>query len=438
MKSYEETIETVFKRIEEYEAAQKKRKKFNSTASIPQCDEYCQLDEYRAKEKGKVPLDISDLKEGSGCSKVQILERRKKKRKAYVVKSMLSTGVGLAVCATVLLVAWLPSRLFDTVGSIASGDGSEFRETVRQTDMVSSGVAAESSEYEGRTEPVGEGNINYFTKIFGEEAAEYAFTPAFSDSDGHVRIQGEKMLSDGVNTYLIVSYEYLDELGKRWLNGYFSRLNSADASLFLSIRHEHKETDAFGVGGASECMPAKEAGLQQYETAAKKYFLVSCKCKTNLYSTDCVEVKYPMRGIFKSAVIEMTKYLPRNVYEIEAKLQKDKNYLPVRVSINPVGILLEGKDYGININEISSQNKALEVSSLKLVFRDDSSLDLLDRTYCKSTSIGAFPYDLKLVDDGIDCSIYSGTFRQPVDVGEIKGIWIDDVYYGLGNPSIEE
>ena len=89
------------------------------------------------------------------------------------------------------------------------------------------------------------------------------------------------------------------------------------------MRPEFKDTSIFGANWSSSCATAKDSGLQQYETSAKKYFLVSCNCSTNRYSTGFVELEYPMPGILKSTTLELTKCLPGNVYEIEAELQEN-------------------------------------------------------------------------------------------------------------------
>lgn len=342
MKSYDETIETVFKRIEEYEATQKKKQRFVFPTSASQCNDSSQSDEPILKVGHKIKQDNRSMMEENEYQATEILPLKKKNRKNHFAQKVVRAGISLAACAAILLIIWIPAKLSNSAGSTDSTASTVFEESVAQTDMVlwESEESCQSDEVTESTVA----NVNYFTEMFGEAVAIYAFTPDFSDSDGHVVVRAEQMLSDGANTYLVVSYEYLDERGKAWLNDYFSDLSSNEASILLSMRPEMKDTSIFGFSWSSSCATAKNAGLQQYETSTKKYFLVSYSCSTNRYNTDFVKLEYPMPGVLKSATIEMTEYLPGTVYEITAELQENRSYLPVRVTINPLGILLEGSD----------------------------------------------------------------------------------------------
>lgn len=69
--------------------------------------------------------------------------------------------------------------------------------------------------------------------------------------------------------------------------------------------------------------------------------------------------------------------------------------------------------------------------SLKLVYQDGTSWNLLNSDNLGFVCYGASPYAEEQIYDDIDCPIFSSSFNKPIDVEQVEGIWINGVYYEL-------
>lgn len=393
----------------------------------------------REAEKGN-----TDFGEAADFKATELPPQRKKTLKGSLSRSFAAAAINVAACALVLLIVWIPLKMADVAKTGASTASTAFEESVVSTGMTysdESSAASDTTHSVESTEAAIPTEINYFSGILAEGIEMYAFTPDFSYSDGHITVRAEQMISDGLKAYLIVSYECLDELGKHWLKEYFAKLDSFDASVLLSISPVFpNESTISGVVWSSECTMAEDAGLKQYETSTKKYFMLSYSTNSDRCGIESVTLEYPLPGTIKSTTIAVSEFLPRNVYQIEAVLEEDNYYLPAMVTITPLSIHIEGKDLGIEqiSTEIADVEQKREVDSVMLVFRDDTSWDLYtpDATYghtryCSFKRFWASRYSEEQIYDDIDCQIFTGFFSEPIDMEQVKGIWINDVYYDL-------
>ncbi len=364
-------------------------------------------------------------------------------------------AINVAACALVLLIVWNPMKKAD-VAATGEADSTEVVETVLSSDFTTSDASlsadvtqasesvsvTESAKHNETGDAANLADINFFSSIVPEEMLEYAFTPDFSDSDGHIVVRAEKMISDKLNTYLVLSYEYLDAFGKKWMEEYFMQLDSGSQSVFLSMDPAFKEmnTRKYGVNWHIEFLTAEEANLSQFETSSKKYFWLSYHASSDRYGTDCVRIEYLMPRGPKDAIIEITERLPKQVWQIESETLPDKYFQPTQVSISTLGLIIEGKDLGMGQLPLYKIEDAKRKSdSIELVFKDDSKLILYWFKYpyyksiehCQNYFNSAVIYTPEQIFDSVDCDIFTCTFAEPIDIEQVKGIWINDVYYEL-------
>lgn len=390
----------------------------------------------REAEKGN-----ADFREAADFKATELLPQGKK-MKGSLSRGFVRVAINVAACALILLIVWIPLKMADVAETGDSTASTAFEESAVAPNMThsdESSAASDTTHSVESTEAVIPTDINYFSEMLAEGTEKYAFTPDFSYSDGHVTVRAEQMISDKLNAYLIVSYECLDEQGKHWLKEYFARLNSYDASALLSISPVfHNDAIISEASWSKECKIAEDAGLEQYETSTKKYFMLSYSINSDRCGIESVKLEFPLPGTIKSTTIELTEFLPRDVYRIEAEPSEDKYYLPAQVTITPLSIHIEGKDLGIEQIpiDIADEEKKREVDSVTLVFRDDTSWDLYtqDATerhtrYCVFKRFWTNRYLEEQIYDDIDCQIFTGFFIEPIDMEQVKGIWINDVYY---------
>lgn len=283
-----------------------------------------------------------------------------------------------------------------------------------------------------------ENAILFFEKMFGEDVSEHSAENVYIDADDHAVMRVEELVSDGVTTRLIFSYELRDDEGLEWMDGYF--VNEYQRYVDLSPKHLNDNTMEYGVNSVSPSLPEEEEQLKEYESSDKRYFIAECVADSFRYGTNQVEFRYLMpEGGLTSCTLEIEDYELQEVYQLvneEAETvngERGKLYLPTQIMISPFSVLIEGKDLGIGTLEEAtwSDDERLKIDSMKLIFKDGEEWDLLWRhpSYLKHEVNQAYPYKEKQQTEEIDCSIFTGAFCDTLDISQIKGIRINSVYY---------
>lgn len=161
----------------------------------------------------------------------------------------------------------------------------------------------------------------------------------YEDSDGHVKMQVTKMLSDGACVYLDICYEALDGAGKRWL---CDTKVDIDAIQFLYEGEIVGKTVGYSFG------------LEEYKdmaTEQARYFTLhyeDCSGNFNMNGMGIERIlSYPMRENQREGKMKVSSNMDLFAYRLEGKSSSSKFYKPEYLLVSKLSYGIFGKNEGV-------------------------------------------------------------------------------------------
>lgn len=274
-----------------------------------------------------------------------------------------------------------------------------------------------------------------------EIVSEDVLTDIYSDDDGHVKITVKELLSDGINSYVIVEYTALDEKGKWWIDK--PLVVSSENDLSLHINYPELQPGDY----LSNSNSVEE--LTEYHTENSRLFKLTC-CADRESSNNSVKLIYNLHDKWKSeATLNVSKSVQYKDVKIDKSLAPEKNYESLGYKISSLGLEVYGNDLRMVETKKNAAGgytteavKPDSITSLYLVMKDGKTHDMLsgeDELSPKSYMyMCVYDYDFMDIErKPYDTSLYSGAFPKPVDMDTIAGIELDGVYYPINEKDLQ-
>ncbi len=271
----------------------------------------------------------------------------------------------------------------------------------------------------------------HLTSLFGsnETLSPEIQSNIFEDSDEHIRMSVDQLLSDGRFLYASVHYQALDDVGKEWLA---RKTEYIYYSLGFRFDGEDKGT-AFEI-------------IEQ-RTESDKYFYVKGGVPYKLWGDDKSELNGSFGYSLPTDLIMETDMDLSGTFEIKSyKLVGDEccnKYLtPTRLEISPLSYTLYANDdYGVGSwsqalavswaefnNEVCHVDRALVMSDGEKILLPIGSPYIREDGAYIWTHQDIFDYE------GIESYIAggcTGEYNVEFDLNDLAGIEINGVYYDL-------
>lgn len=285
----------------------------------------------------------------------------------------------------------------------------------------------------------------HLTELFGGNGniVSEIQSNVFEDSDGHVTVKIEQLVSDGRHVHAAVHYEALDEVGKDWLDNDVSFLvNAYNCNELLNIKHldENGKEENPGSYGSIE--------ITEQRTETDRYFYTKCEVYKEYWDEDKLDMvfNYPMDGgLLKKGQFDVVSTFVSKEYKIVGNNRSSKYLTPTHIDISALSYALYAHDdYGLVVTNdlpnggyerhisVSSEDYASEViqKSAALVRADGERIPLVDtRGSYNGEEWIWMSGEIINFDEIHNCwtADYSITF----EFDELIGLEIDGVYYDL-------
>jgi len=361
------------------------------------------------------------------------------------------------------------NRISKTIGKIAPDDGQKARMLAsieRKAGAMNAPVCAHTGRKVLRVAAVAaalccvfgmtafaEEIGSFFSGIFVKDAivADNVLTGVYNDNDGHVNMAVEELLSDGMAVRLVVRYQALDQQGKEWLDSLSGSNDTLDSKAFFGLKVWPAIKDLnmaeYGVNwgwGAYE--------LEELRTETERCFVLSMSADRSGWGTDDVEFTYTMTDGKKTTLLSIVTDIEKKVIAMDAPEDSDKLYAPLKATLTPLSIVIEGKHFGLieNGTEYTEDGYTIyqrvtaeeKVDSLVLYFTDGTRVDLLaPADIPKGIYIfdsvgelcsGAWTLCAGNQSSDDDSIIIAGShFGSPIDITTVAGFELDGVYYSF-------
>lgn len=262
-----------------------------------------------------------------------------------------------------------------------------------------------------------------FYKFFNDDSviSEEIIENIFEDSDGHVDFSVSKIVSDKINTYAIVKYTALDDVGEKWLSNRFASFDIIGKAEDVLNRGLFIKPDDSTDAQVSYMFGITDEEITDTTEENSRVFKISCTSA----DVDCVKIEYVMTsGEMRWTLLDVSESIVLTDIKLDSSYAADKPYIPTGVKLSPLGLMIYGENNGLY--ETSEDGNSMwstsdeRLDSVKIIRKDGS--------YIKySASISLCPVIGE--GKGYDIALFSTFFKEPVDISTIAGVEIDGVYY---------
>lgn len=317
------------------------------------------------------------------------------------------------------------NRMFDKALEMAEEDSEK---TVRRPKLkiITASIIA-VAVLAGTTTVFADEIKSVFYKFFNDDSviSEEIIENIFEDSDGHVDFSVSRIVSDKINTYAIVKYTALDDVGEKWLDNRFASFDIAGTAEDMLNRGLFIKPDDSTDAHISYMFGIADEEITDTAEENSRVFRISCTSEDVVLNSDCVKIEYVMTSEeMRCAMLDVSESVELTDIKLDRSIAPDKSYIPSGVKLSPLGIMIYGENKGLyetseNGDSVWS-NSDEKLDSVKIIRKDGS--------YIKySASISLCP----VIGEGkdYDLALFSTFFKEPTDIEAIAGVEINGVFY---------
>ncbi len=265
-----------------------------------------------------------------------------------------------------------------------------------------------------------------------EIVAQTVLTGVYNDNDGHVNMAVEELLSDGMTVRIVVRYQALDEQGKEWLDCLSYSLEGSDIPAFYGLNAFPEFMDNNSViHGVSYAHGVFE--LEDLRTENERCFVVIMEAARYDWGSENIILDYSMTSGPKSSLLNVSSGIEKATIALDAPADSSKPYTPLSATISPLSFVIEGEEHGLfesgyedgwYYQRVVSDET---IDSIWLCFTDGTKIDLL---YDFEYTNGAWMLGSGNESDAENyITIFSTSFKNPIDISTVAGFKLDGVYY---------
>jgi len=312
------------------------------------------------------------------------------------------------------------SRMFDNALSMAEASSTSVKKRPKMKVIAVSLIAAAAMV--GTTTAFADEIKTAFYNFFKDDStiSEQIIENIYEDTDGHVDFSVSRIVSDKMNTYAIVKYTALDETGKKWLDKRFASFDIVGKAEDILNRGLYIEPDNYEDHYVNFSFGLNDEEITDSDEDNSRVFKLSCNSNDVVFDSDYVKVRYVMSsGEERYARLNVSESVELIDIKLDSSIAADRLYTPTGVKLSPLGIMVYGKDKGWFSSNHEIED-CVDTGAFKVVTKDGADI--------KCTNFISMS-DVSEKEKGYDIQIISTFFKEPVDVNNIAGIWIDGVYY---------
>lgn len=162
----------------------------------------------------------------------------------------------------------------------------------------------------------------------------------YSQSDEHILVTVEELLSDGIVVNMTVKYTALDKDGEAWLAKFAPHQNSGPNH--LSVKPYMPNTIEYGTNysyGMQE--------LTEQASETERLFMLEFVASSRDYCGDTAVFTFPMMDGQQITQLDVTGNLEIRSYTLHAEEAASEYYTPTYIEISPMSFVIYAKNHGV-------------------------------------------------------------------------------------------
>lgn len=172
------------------------------------------------------------------------------------------------------------------------------------------------------------------------EVAQSVETGIFTETDGHVQVSVEELLSDGMGVYMTVKYMAQDEAGRKWLKEYEPKqvMGSFDLSLVPDMGD-------MTVSKTNYSYATMELTDQAGEE--ERLFLVKMESSSRDYEAGKGIFYFPMTEGRQKTVLDISGNVEVRAFKLSDEESPSQLYTPSFIEISPMSFVIYAYNHGV-------------------------------------------------------------------------------------------
>lgn len=172
------------------------------------------------------------------------------------------------------------------------------------------------------------------------EVAQSVEEGIFSETDGHILVSVEELLSDGMGVYMTVKYTAQDETGKQWLKEYEPKqvMGSYDLSLVPDMGD-------WTVSKTNYSYATME--LADHAGEEERLFLVKMESSSRDYEAGKGIFYFPMTEGRQETVLDISGNVEVRAFKLSDEESPSQLYTPSFIEISPMSFVIYAYNHGV-------------------------------------------------------------------------------------------
>ena len=162
----------------------------------------------------------------------------------------------------------------------------------------------------------------------------------YSQSDEHILMSVDELLSDGIVVNMTVRYSALDKDGEAWLASVNPSQNSGPEQ--LSVKPYMPNTVEYG----TNCSYGTQE-LTEQATQTERLFLLEFVSSSRDYYGDTAVFTFPMTDGQQTTRLDVSGNLDIRTYTLHAEEAASEYYTPTYIEISPMSFVIYAKNHGV-------------------------------------------------------------------------------------------
>lgn len=173
-----------------------------------------------------------------------------------------------------------------------------------------------------------------------ESLTESVETNIFRETDGHIQVDVEELLSDGMAVYMTVKYTAIDDIGKQWLNEY--ELKQIAGIFDISLNPDmgdmtvNKTNYSYGT-----------IELTDRATENERLFFLKMESSSRDYLSGNGIFTFPLTNGPQKAILDISGNIEIHSYELSNEESPSELYTPSFIEISPMSFVIYAHNHGV-------------------------------------------------------------------------------------------
>lgn len=229
-------------------------------------------------------------------------------------------------------------------------------------------------------------------------------TAVYTQSDGHIQVTAEELLTDGIVAYMTVRYTALDETGEQWLASLDVDNSTISLQPYMPNTREYGTNYSYGT-----------TEIEENESENERAFMLFVEASGRDYCDGKGVFRFPLTQGYEEVELDISGNVEIRSFKLSATQKASEYYTPTYLVISPISFVVYAENHGVYERKAEG-----DYTSETWLLPDEEIDSLEDNTYFvmkdgSKEMLGAGAHNAtypKEANAYSDVMLYSGAFEE--------------------------